>query len=921
MTSPLRRYDFSERLADILGESRRDLRVRVTLLVSAGIFPPGRRGPGAPVATPDDAAALLLGVLAAPAQVHTAEAVRMYGDLVPTALAPGAPATGIYLGPPSEGLPAERPRAHLPLLVGRPPLREAMARLFEDVALGDANDRAALSRDIFGLWVARGFPVAALQFAGWREGQRTLWSQRFELRDGARPPAWLDPTRGGTADPGLLLSAFLPIHKLLAIGTLISPQPERTRSMHGMSPVHSRPLHASALHDRIAGLADLVRTRRNRRPWERFLGKAEEAFARVQEIESRPSRLSEVTAFGSNPGNLKMYRYVPPGLPAGAPLVVVLHGCTQTAASYDDGTGWTTLADRHGFAVLLPEQRRRNNPLRCFNWFKAEDTARDSGEVLSIRQMVDRMVADHGLDASQVYVTGVSAGGAMASSLLATYPDVFAGGAIIAGVPYRAALGLQEGFDVIFQGRTLPPVEWGDRVRQASGHSGPWPRVTVWHGAEDGTVSPVNAEEIVKQWADVHGLEHHHSAEDRVQGHRRRQWHGPDGAVVLESYTVNGMAHGVPIDPAGAEGVGNPAPFILDVGICSTRHIAASWGLTARQHEVPAVIALPATTEGHADTTPPARAREDREDREDDAVFHADVGHDEGAAQDFDLGVDIEGILTKSFEAAGLLQGGRGKPGVVAGIDIPGLVTASLQAAGVMRGGGPGIGKGQARGPAGIDIPGILAASFQAAGLLRPDPGTARDGTAAEWTPEPAPEPAVEPAPEPTAEAPSEASAEAAGEDVSEGWRLFQSADAAPAGADESPDGAVLSGEVSSGDDGEVGSRVRSVSCRLALGPQPTLAYARRLDLKASANIFTTARFRVLVDGQPVDEVNAVGMDYVETAWTDRRGVDLTPFAGSTVTLTFEVAANANVCQAVSAKAWIRSIVVGDATDAAGTAA
>jgi phosphoribosyl-ATP pyrophosphohydrolase len=96
-------------------------------------------------------------------------------------------------------------------------------------------------------------------------------------------------------------------------------------------------------------------------------------------------RLSDLTQFGLNPGNLRARVYIPTGLPAGAPLVVVLHGCTQTAAGYDHGSGWSSVADRYGFAVLYPEQQRANNPNLCFNWFRPGDCRRDAGEPLSIR--------------------------------------------------------------------------------------------------------------------------------------------------------------------------------------------------------------------------------------------------------------------------------------------------------------------------------------------------------------------------------------------------------------------------------------------------------------------------------------------------------------------------------------------------------
>ncbi len=149
------------------------------------------------------------------------------------------------------------------------------------------------------------------------------------------------------------------------------------------------------------------------------------------------SPLVEIGGFGTNPGALKMFAYVPEPLPRASALVVVLHGCGQTAAGYDFGTGWSTLAKRYGFALLMPEQQAANNANTCFNWFNPGDVARGRGEAASIRQMVARMVADHNIDPRRIYITGLSAGGAMTSVMLATYPEVFAGGAIIAGLPLR----------------------------------------------------------------------------------------------------------------------------------------------------------------------------------------------------------------------------------------------------------------------------------------------------------------------------------------------------------------------------------------------------------------------------------------------------------------------------------------------------
>src|SRR6266436_346790 len=156
------------------------------------------------------------------------------------------------------------------------------------------------------------------------------------------------------------------------------------------------------------------------------------------------SPLIETTGFGSNPGGLRLFSFVPGKLQKAPGLVVVLHGCGQTAAGYDLGAGWSTLAKRYGFALLMPEQQPTNNPATCFNWFNPEDVVRDQGEACSIRQMIARMVADHGIDRRRIYVTGLSAGGAMTSVMLATYPEVFAAGAVIAGLPFGVAGNLRE---------------------------------------------------------------------------------------------------------------------------------------------------------------------------------------------------------------------------------------------------------------------------------------------------------------------------------------------------------------------------------------------------------------------------------------------------------------------------------------------
>lgn len=292
--------------------------------------------------------------------------------------------------------------------------------------------------------------------------------------------------------------------------------------------------------------------------------------------------LRETPTFGSNPGHLRMFSYAPNQSAAPLALVVVLHGCGQNAAGYDRGAGWSTLADRYGFAILMPEQPRTNNPNGCFNWFEPGDTQRGRGEAASIQQMVETMLRDGSVDPRRVFVTGLSAGGAMTSVMLACYPDTFAAGAIIAGLPYGAASNIQQALTSMYQCPPQAAKRWGDLVRAASPPNvQSWPRVSVWHGGADRTVVPCNALETIKQWTDVHGLTDAPSTEDTVQGYPRQIWLNSVGEKVVESYTIPHMAHGTPLAPgdAGSE-CGAPGPFLLDVGISSSFHIAQFFGLT-----------------------------------------------------------------------------------------------------------------------------------------------------------------------------------------------------------------------------------------------------------------------------------------------------------------------------------------------------
>jgi feruloyl esterase len=290
-------------------------------------------------------------------------------------------------------------------------------------------------------------------------------------------------------------------------------------------------------------------------------------------------RLSEVSAFGPNPGALRMLTYKPPGLRAGAPLVVLLHGCGQSAEALAVGSGWIDLADRRGFALLCPEQTRGNNRGRCFNWFQPIDVRREGGEAASIRRMIDHFSALARLDRRRVFITGLSAGGSMALAMLATAPELFAAGAVIAGVAYGAASSPGDALLAMTLGTARSPASLADAARRASRHAGSWPRLAVWQGLADRTVAPANARRIIAQWVDLLALDPTPGEVDALVGQTVSRWRNGAGLPVLELHLVEGMAHGAPLAATGPGGLGREGPFLLETGVSSTLEIARFWGL------------------------------------------------------------------------------------------------------------------------------------------------------------------------------------------------------------------------------------------------------------------------------------------------------------------------------------------------------
>lgn len=291
--------------------------------------------------------------------------------------------------------------------------------------------------------------------------------------------------------------------------------------------------------------------------------------------------MEAVDNFGANPGNLLMFRHVSATAEADAPLVVVLHGCSQNAADAAELSGWNDLSDRYGFHVLYPEQRTINNISECFNWFDEDDIVRNGGEARSIEAMVWKMRQDYSIDAGRVYVTGLSAGGAMSAVMMGCYPDIFKAAAIMSGGPYFAATDVFGSASAVLGNVTKSPQEWGGLVRAHS--TGPWGRIAIFHGENDDVVNPTNARELVKQWTDVHGID---QEPDLTVGYpaapdvTRIEYHDTQGQSPVVWFRINEMGHALAVDPGSCrEQGGQTGTFGTDKGFFSTYAAARFFGI------------------------------------------------------------------------------------------------------------------------------------------------------------------------------------------------------------------------------------------------------------------------------------------------------------------------------------------------------
>lgn len=269
----------------------------------------------------------------------------------------------------------------------------------------------------------------------------------------------------------------------------------------------------------------------------------------------------ERLAYGSDRQERNAFVYTPPGLTAStpAPVVVMLHGCTQTAAGFAAATRMNVAADRHGFVAVYPEQSRSHNQQGCWNWFASAHHARTGDEPAFIAGAARAVLAEDSrwaVDERRIFVAGLSAGGAMAAVLAATHPDLFAAVAVHSGLAYGSARSLPAAMSAMRSGGP-DPEQQGRAAHAAMGHAArPVPAITI-HGTADAIVSPVNGEHVVRQSMATNRLASRgrydadfarpaSTTDHRSPGgrrYRRRTWTDSAGSVVQEHIEVQGMGH------------------------------------------------------------------------------------------------------------------------------------------------------------------------------------------------------------------------------------------------------------------------------------------------------------------------------------------------------------------------------------------
>lgn len=292
--------------------------------------------------------------------------------------------------------------------------------------------------------------------------------------------------------------------------------------------------------------------------------------------------LEKYSDFGDNPGKLRCYYHVPDNATSNMPLMVVLHGCNQKAREAAELTDWNKLADIYGFYVLYPEQKTSNNGSRCFNWFLEKDYTKNSGENESIKNMIISVQDKFSTDPTRTYITGLSAGAAMSMIMIADYPELFDGAAVLSGGPFKSAGKLKDSYNALAGKIDKTPQEWGDLVREENpSYTGEYPNLMVFHGKKDLVVDFKNSNEIIEQWSNVLGISLDNNVSTNPETDITRIAYLDDMQNErIVSIEVDNMGHALLVDPGSdIDQGGGKGVFAEDKNYFSSYWIGKQFGL------------------------------------------------------------------------------------------------------------------------------------------------------------------------------------------------------------------------------------------------------------------------------------------------------------------------------------------------------
>lgn len=258
--------------------------------------------------------------------------------------------------------------------------------------------------------------------------------------------------------------------------------------------------------------------------------------------------LVQITNFGSNPGNSKMYLYVPNSVTAHPAILVAAHQCTGTGPGFFSSTQFASLADQFGFIVIYPDANRSG---QCWDVSSSQALTHNGGSDPSdIVSMVQYVEQHNNGDSSRVFMTGASSGAMLTNVMLGSYPDVFKAGAAFMGVPFHCFFtGTVDGWNsACAQGQvSMTPQAWGDLVRNADpGFSGTRPRMELWHGTADTTLNYNNFGEEIKQWTDVLGVSQTATSTSTVNGTWTHTTYGSASSPAVDAYSIANVGHVLP---------------------------------------------------------------------------------------------------------------------------------------------------------------------------------------------------------------------------------------------------------------------------------------------------------------------------------------------------------------------------------------